>query len=176
MEPSEALSEIQRMHETKTVRRESIIGWYYWYARKLPKMRPERSIVDLVRTAALWMELTDRGGQPGFPYDYRSELDLSTIEAALPAKPNWGARWAVRLEGLLLIAGVIALFIKPLLGVGLIVIVPVVWWIAYQLSGGPTNPDLLRGDTTLFRREGKRVLEWSRQHSTGSDGSAEGSS
>jgi len=168
MDEDSALHEIQRMHEAKTVRRESIIGWYYWYADKLPRMHPERSVVDLVRTGALWMELTDRGGKPGFPYEYRSELDLSVMESPLPTKPSW----AYRVGLLLILAGLIGLFVRPLAAAGLIVLGPVVWWVGYQLSGGPTNPDLLKEGSTLYRKEGRRVLEWHRRqrHRIAGDG------
>jgi hypothetical protein len=87
MELREALQEIQRMHATETVRRESIIAWYRWFHRRVPRdfpvMVPERSEGDLVMTAALWMTLSDVGGDPPFPYDYRSELNLSPEPTAL---------------------------------------------------------------------------------------------
>jgi hypothetical protein len=42
MNSQDALEEIQRMHETQTVRRESIIAWYRWYSvlHKFPTMHP----------------------------------------------------------------------------------------------------------------------------------------
>ena len=78
------------MHETQTVRRESIIAWYRWYSvlHRFPTMHPERSDVDLLRTIALWMELTDRGGSPGFPHDYKTDITFSTSAPLQSAKQN----------------------------------------------------------------------------------------
>jgi hypothetical protein len=88
MDRQTALEEIERMHRTRTVRREAIIGWYRWFEGELPKalppMFPERTECDLIMTAGLWMTLTDAGGEPGFPYGYHSELNLSPI----PGAPN----------------------------------------------------------------------------------------
>jgi hypothetical protein len=155
MDKAEALTEIQRMHEKKTVQPKSIIAWYYFYSHKLPIMRPERSTVDLVRTAALWMELTDRGGSPGFPYDYRSELRVTHADSPDAGKPNHGFRLGV---GLILL-GLIALFVKPLVGILLIVAGPVMWYVSYRLGGAAAHPELLLGN------ECQRVLEWSERQS-----------
>lgn len=152
MDKDEGLREIQRMHETETIRPESIIGWYHWYSDKLPRMHPERSKVDLVRTAALWMELTDRGGAPAFPYTYRSELGVSGADAPVE-RHNYG--W---LLGAGLIAlGIVVLFVKPLAGLILVLAGPLAWYIAYRLGGGSANPDL------LLSQECQRVLKWAEE-------------
>ena len=67
MTKENALKQIQLMHEQKLITKDSIVGWYSFYSNKLPKMKPERSSADLVRTIALWMELTEKGGSPEFP-------------------------------------------------------------------------------------------------------------
>ena len=77
---------IQRMHQSKSVRRESLIGWYRWYShfahnrRVFPVLDPERSAADLLEVASLWMRLTDRGGEPGFPFKYQPAPDLAPIQ------------------------------------------------------------------------------------------------
>ena len=114
MDIQQALQHIQRMHETETVRRESIIGWYCFYAKKLPSMQLERSDVDLSRTIALWMELTDRGGSPGFPHDYKSALSFPTISAAEPANPN--KMWLF--GAVSFVAGIVILFFNWKIGLG----------------------------------------------------------
>lgn len=167
MDNHQPLQEIQRMHETETVRRESIIAWYRWYSQfpsnRLPRMYPERSDVDLIRTMALWMELTERGGSPGFPYDYRSALDFPRIHPTEPSKAS--VMWLVGM--LALVVGVVVLFFNWKVGVALIIAGPIANYVGYRLSGGATNPDLMKEGSSVYERVGKRVLEWARGHSAG---------
>lgn len=160
MDPQQALQEIERMHETETVRRESIISWYRWYSQfpsnRLPRMYPERSDVDLIRTLALWMELTDRGGSPGFPYEYKSALSLPAINPAQAANPS--IMWLV--GALAFVAGIAGLFFNWEVGLTLIIAGPTMIYVSYKLSGGATNPDLMKEGPSLYEREGRRVLEW----------------
>jgi len=158
MDREQALKKIQHMHETRTITRESIIGWYYFYSNKLPRMLPERSEVDLIRTIALWMELTDKGGAPAFPYDYKSELNFS-----LDLTPTQKRSVAFLIGILTSIAGIITLFSNIIIGISLVVVGQIIVVIDYKLRGGPINPDLLKEDTLLFRKEGKRVIEWSQK-------------
>jgi|GEM_PF-3369189 len=159
MDKKQALEAIQRMHETRTITRESILGWYHFYSNKLPKMYPERSEVDLIRTIALWMELTDKGGSPAFPYDYKSGLNLSN-DLKSPPKPSI----AFPIGMLSSIVGIVTLFFNIIIGIILIFAGQIVIYVGYKLRGGPTNPDLLKDDTLLFRKEGKRVIEWIQKH------------
>ena len=162
MDSQQAADEIQRMHETETVRRESIIAWYNFYANKLPSMQPQRSDVDLIRTIVLWMELTDRRGSPGFPYDYKSALSFPSINASEPATPN--LTWLF--GAVAFIAGIVTLFFNWKIGLALIVAGPVITYVAYKLSGGATNPNLMKQGSSLYEREGRRVLEWATQQSS----------
>lgn len=156
MDKSTYLEKIQHMHETRTVTNDAIIAWYHFYSHKLPRMHPERSEVDLVRTTALWMELTDRGGRPGFPYDYSSELSLISIQSSLPPKRN--VSW---LFGMLTgVVGIAFLFINFLIGIALIVACPLILAVGYRFAGGAANPNLIKEGTTLYEREGRRVFEW----------------
>jgi hypothetical protein len=149
----EALKELERMHATETVRRESIIAWYRFYSRKLPIMHPERSEVDLIRTVALWMKLTDQGGSPGFPYDYKSELNFAPIDPleALDAKPNWLFWLGVLSMG----GGLVGVFFKWTVGLTFLIAGVGTWIVAYKLQGGATNRDLI-----LYDREARRALDW----------------
>lgn len=156
MNRAEALQEIQRMHEHRTVRPESIVAWYRFYSNKLPRMYPERSDVDLIRTAALWMELTDRGGSPGFPFDYRSELNFSTVG---PTRTPRGNRfWVFGVS--VMIAGLVTLFFAWKIAIVMLVAGVIIHYLGYRLSGGPANPDLMTEGTTLYEQEGRRVMEW----------------
>lgn len=161
MDIQRAAQEIRRMHETETVHRESIVAWYHFYADKLPKMHPGRSDVDLIRTAALWMKLSDRGGNPGFPYDYRSKLDFPSVRPAEPLKPSIAWLFGV----IAVLAGLVALFFNWKLGLTLILAGPVIQFVAYKLAGGPTNPNLMKEGATLYEKEGKRILDWSSRQS-----------
>ena len=163
MDIQQASQEIQRMHETETLRRESIIAWYSLYANKLPSMQPERSDVDLIRTIAIWMELTDRGGSPGFPYDYKSALSFPTINPAEPAKPS--VMWLF--GAVAFVAGIVTLFFNWKIGLALIVAGPLIIFVAYKLSGGTTNPNLMKQGSSLYEREGRRVLDWAAQQRSG---------
>ncbi len=33
-------------------------------------------------------------------------------------------------------------------------------YVGYKLAGGATNPNLMKEGSSLYEREGKRVLEW----------------
>ena len=167
MDNEQALQEFQRMHETETVRRESIIAWYRWHSQmpsnRLPQMYPERSDVDLIRTIALWMELTDRGGNPGFPYDYKSALNFPTINPTRPAKGS--TSWLV--GTVVFVVGIVAVFFNWIIGLLLIIGGSLVVCAGYKLSGGASNPDLMKEGSALYEREGKRVLEWAVTHAVG---------
>lgn len=156
MESQQALQEIQRMHETQTVRRESIIAWYSFYAKKLPTMQPQRSDVDLIRTIALWMKLTDSGGSPGFPYEYKSALAFPSINASAPTAPS--PAWL--LSAVAVVAGIVTTYLNWKIGVALIVSGFLINYVAFRLNGGATNPDLMKEGSSLYEREGRRVLEW----------------
>ncbi len=164
MDKTEALKEIQRMHADKIVRRESIIAWYKFYSNKLPRMHPERSIVELIQTIDLWMDLTDKGGQPGFPFQYQSELELPDPSQIKPkGSPLWLLGTIVLIVSLPLIyfhwksAVIIALlgFFINLAG--------------YHKAGGQKNVDLLSPDTTLYKKYAKRVYDWSNKMSSEQD-------
>lgn len=149
------------MHETHTVTNEAITAWYYFYTHQLPKMRPDRSEVDLIRTAALWMELTDRGGSPVFPYEYKSELSFPSINPAELSPQN--VTWMLGVISAA--AGIVALFFNWRVGMALIVAGPIIHVVGYKISGGPTNPDLMKEGTTLYRKEGMRVVKWATEQS-----------
>lgn len=159
------IHEIQRMHETETVRRESIIAWYAMYRSKLPPCRPERSDVDLIRTVALWMELTDRGGQPGFPYQYKSELSFPSIDPQSPARPNWF--WLASL--LVIVAGLVAFLFDWRIGIALLLTGGLGNYFNYRIRGGAGNPDLIKEGTALYEKEARPVLEWASSQSAEGD-------
>jgi hypothetical protein len=156
MDKAAALARIQRMHETQIVTNDAIIAWYEFYADKLPKMHPERSDVDLIRTIALWMDLTDRGGSPEFPYEYRSALSFPSIDSTRPPK----TRIIPLLGNGTSLVGILLLFFYWKLALMLIVGGQVVDYIAYRVAGGAANPDLMTPGTTLYEKQGKRVLDW----------------
>lgn len=161
MDRARALAVIQRMHETRTVANEAIIAWYYFYAHQLPKMHPERSDVDLMRTGALWMELTDGGASYGFPYQYKSALRFPSISPSESSPPN--VTWLLGV--ICIVAGIIALYFNWRVGLALIVAGPIIHFVGYKLVGGPTNPNLMKEGTTLYEKEGKRVVEWTTKQS-----------
>ena len=160
MDKTTALSYIQKMHETKCVTRESVIAWYHFYSHSLPKMFPERSDIDLIRTISLWMELTDKGGNPKFPFDYRSQLNFAAIDLATPAKLS--KMFPVQM--ILLLTGIIVVFFNWIIGTALILLGPLLVYFEYKLEGGATNPDLIKENSSLYRYEARRVLEWSQQY------------
>ncbi|MCJ7587415.1 MAG: hypothetical protein MUQ00_05905, partial [Candidatus Aminicenantes bacterium] len=161
MDREKALELIQHMHETGTVSNDTIISWYRFYAHKLPKMHPERSDVDLIRTVALWMRLTDRGGSPGYPYQYKSALNFRSIRPTMPADPD--RSWLIGV--LVSVVGLIVLFLNWKVGLALALGGQVIHYIGYRLAGGPTNPNLMKEGTTLYEREGRRVIEWATRQS-----------
>ena len=144
------LAHIQEMHERQLVTRDSIINWYYFYANKLPKMKPERSNADLVRTIALWMELTDSGGAPGFPFDYKTDIKIpdSSINR-INVDPYF------ILNQLLMVTGIVTIFIRWKWGLGIIGFSILSFIVNYQLRGGPKNFDSVR-----LTNEGQRAIEW----------------
>ncbi len=159
MDRASALRLIQRMHETRTVTNEAIIAWYNFYAHQLPRMSPERSDLDLIRTVALWMELTDQGGSPGFPYEYNSELMFPSVNPSDYTTSFWSN--VTFLPGVLsLVSGIFLLYFNWGLGLALIVAGAIILYVGYRLEGGPTNPRLMLEGTTLYEREGRRVIEW----------------
>ena len=162
MRPGEAARHLQRMHETQLVARESIIAWYTLYRHKLPSMSPERSELDLIRTVALWMRLTDRGGVPEFPYEYRSTLSFPEVISAQtnPRRPNP----SLPIGGLLLLGGLIAFFVHGDWALLLLAAGAVVLYLGYKSEGGASNPYLMIPGSTLYTQEGKRVLEWASLH------------
>jgi hypothetical protein len=139
MDKAALLATLQRMHETRTISNSEIIAWYHFYAHKLPKMYPERSDVDLIRTVALWMKLTDSGGDPGFPFHYRSELTYPSIDPFRSSKPRI---WFLFGNGISLL-GVILLFLNWKIALVLIIGGQAIDYVAYRAAGGPTNPDLM---------------------------------
>jgi hypothetical protein len=159
----ESMEHLQHMHTTQTVSRESIIAWYTFYRDKLPTMNPDRSEVDLIRTVALWMQLTDQGGAPRFPWDYQSTLSFPEMLQAQtnPGKPSPVLPIAV----LLLLGGLVAFFVSkdwalPLLLGGIAAL-----YFGYKLQGGATNAGLMVPRSTLYEQEGRRVVEWAASHS-----------
>lgn len=160
MNKAEAFKEIQKMHIDGIIRRESIIAWYIFYSHKLPRMQPERSVVDLIQTAALWMRLTDEGGQPGFPFQYKSNLRLPD---PTQINPKGSPLWLLGTIFLLLSLPLILLNWKVAVIIALIGIV--FHFIGYYVAGGSKNIDLLSRDTIIYRNVAKRVIDWSNQMS-----------
>ena len=156
MDRSTALEHIQLMRETKTVSREAVVAWYSFYAHKLPDRHPERSEVDLVRTIALWMELTDRGGSPGFPYDYRTDMQFPDIERAEDSPPS--KIWPIGV--LLYVAAAICLFLNWKISVYLLLVGLLIQYAGYRRQGGSSNPVLMTPDSSEYESVGQRVLEW----------------
>lgn len=119
-------------------------------------MTPERSGADLIRTIALWMELTDKGGAPAFPYDYHAhpDLKLDLIDLSLILRQVKRGLFGV----ISMLTGLVLLFFNFVLGLGLLLLGPVIWVVGYTMQGGATNID-------LFRKETERVLRWVQEHS-----------
>jgi len=152
--PSESdLAAIQRMHETKLVNRDALIGWYCWYQRQLPPLRPEQSSRDLLLTLATWMDLTDKGGRPAFPYDYRTDLDFSQVDLDIADRP--GLVWPI--GALILVVGLVLLFFRLWVGVGLIAL-----GVLYRSRGGASSVAM---KNPAVRRELDRALRWVHDHS-----------
>jgi len=160
MDAQEASELIERMHAEETVRNDSIIAWYRFYERHLPTMHPERSDVDLMRTVALWMELTDKGGSPGFPYEYRSEFQFPAVNPNIEPRTNIGWFLGIAVIG----CGIVAIFFNWKISLALVALGTIVQYVGYRLNGGPANADLMKEGTKLYEREGRRVIEWSEQH------------
>lgn len=156
MDKRSALDEIQKMHNTKTVCRESIIGWYNIYSHKLPKMLPERSLMDTLMTMSLWMQLTDRGGSPGFPFEYKADFDLSLLDTKLESVK----KGSFRLSGisiLVTIGGIILIFIKPVGGIIITLFGIILDYYAFKKVGGANNLELLRPNEM---EQINRSIEW----------------
>lgn len=157
--PSESdLAAIQRMHETKLVNRDALIGWYRWYQRQLPPLRPEQSNRDLLLTLATWMDLTEKGGRPAFPYDYRTDLDFSQVALDIADRPGLG--WPI--GAFILVVGLVLLFFRPWVGVGLVVLGVALQWILYKSRGGASSVAM---KDPAVRREVDRALRWVHEHS-----------
>ena len=154
------LAQIQQMHASGVVSRDAVIAWYRFYESSLPKMQPERSVVDLIRTVNLWMQLTDQGGPQPFPFEYRSSLVFAALSdpGTFSRKPNP----AVPLGQLAVLSGLVGLFFSRRIGVGLMILGAAVLFIGYKLDGGSANLDLMAAGSTLYEQEGKRVIEWAK--------------
>ena len=157
----EALLAIQKMHETRAVTKESIVAWYCVYSLKLPRMKPERSESDLVRTVSLWMTLTDQGCSPKFPFDYRADIQLSTIPGNDDTKHD--VLWLISF--LLIVGGLITSFFVWKLGVGIVIFGLFLQVLSYKLKGGAANPDLMVPGSLLYENEGRRVIDWIKKQS-----------
>lgn len=155
MTKENAFKQIQLMHEQEHITENSIIGWYYFYSHKLPKMKPERSLADVLRTIALWMELTDNGGSPGFPYDYQTNIKIP-IETIKAKKLNF----FVEVCWILVIVGLILLFFNIILGLSSISLGILLLIVNYNLSDGSKNIESVIG-----LKSSKRVVEWIQAHS-----------
>lgn len=150
MNKTDAIRNLQMMHESQTVTRDGIIAWYYFYSDKLPPMRPERSDLDLIRTIALWMRLTDQGASPGFPYDYAPDLRLGSVNV-LRRRSH---KLTFALEMTALAAGLALLFFGWRIGILFIIgglTIPIV---AYLLRHSTPSSKLLQEYTI-------RAMQWS---------------
>lgn len=156
MNIEDAFEEIQRMHEDRCVRKESIYAWYTYHKNKLPKLKPERSEVDLVRAIAYWMNQADRGNGPPFPYDYSTNIQLDQIDPESPPK----ARLMGCAPYIFLLCGLILLFFNWKYGIALLLGGLVLEILHYIYRGGSTNPELLKEGTTMYRNEGRKVFDW----------------
>ena len=156
--PSKAhLEAIQQMHETKTVTRDALIGWYGWYQSQLPPLKPVRSDTDLLLTLATWMDLTEKGGQPAFPYEYRTDLDFPTVDFDIADRPSLA--WP--LGALMVIGGLIILFFHLWMGLSLIAGGLLLHWLLYRSRGAATAVAM---KDERVRREVDRALEWVLTH------------
>lgn len=155
MTKESAFKQIELMHEQKLITENSIIGWYYLYSHKLPKMKPERSLADVLRTIALWMELTDKGGLPGFPYDYQTDIKIP-IGAIKNKRPNF----IIEVSWILAIVGLLLLFFDLIFGLSSIFLGILLLIVNYNLAGGSKNID-----SAIGLRSGRRVAEWIQIHS-----------
>lgn len=146
-----ALDEIQKMNASETVTRDSIIGWYNFYKRKLRAMSPERSMFDTLYTIGVWMKLTDKGNSPGFPYSFKTDIDLSQIDQEQPKMKKLGGLLNL-LSPFITIAGIVISFINILPGIIISVFGLSLVFVGYHLSGGRRNIDLYYKDTDPVRR------------------------
>jgi hypothetical protein len=105
------------------------------------------------------MELTDRGGSPGFPYEYKADITFSTSTASQSAKQNIASILGfVGMVGAVI--GIVALFFNWKTGVPVILGSVLSSFTGYWLAGGSSNPSVMTPGTRSYRAEGKRVLEW----------------
>jgi hypothetical protein len=141
---------IREMHERQLVTRDSVINWYYFYADKLPKMAPERSDADLIRTIALWMELTDKGGSPGFPFEYKTDIIIPKFSIE---EKKIDPFFSVNV--LLIIAGLISIFINLKVGIGLIAVGVLLMIVNYKIRGASRQ-----FETVVNTQDGQRVIGW----------------
>jgi hypothetical protein len=154
MNRKDALEEIQTMHLSELVTKRSIIGWYTFYGDKLPMMKPERSMADLTRTIALWMDLTEKGGSPAFPYHYKTNIPISD-DAVKNSSPDP----YLGISLLTLFVGIVMLFIRS--GIGLLIIGLAISTIImnYLIRGGSRNLD-----TVISARETAGAIIWLRKN------------
>jgi len=150
----EADFEYKRMHESRTIRRASIIAWYRLYDHKLPDLKPCSSDAELIRTIALWMTLSDNGGKPGFPFDYASELQLDREYFVDSVRPS--RLWASSVFVFAL--GLIWLFIRWQLGLAVIALGIIINIMSYYITGGRSGP------LSLDREDAIRVTTWDATH------------
>jgi hypothetical protein len=141
---------IREMHERQLVTKDSVINWYYFYADKLPKMTPEKSDADLIRTMALWMELTDKGGSPEFPYDYKTDILIPKFSIE---ERKIDPFFSINI--LLIIVGLVSIFINLKIGIGLIAVGVLLMIVNYKIRGASRN-----FETVVSTQDGQRVISW----------------
>lgn len=157
MESESALGAVQRMHQEKTLTRAGLIGWYRWNQNQLPPLEPESSERDLLLALATWMDLTEKGGKPAFPYSYATDLDFSTVDLDTADRPSLAWLLGVLLIGI----GLVVLFIKVRLGITLVAAGLLFQWLMYKACGGASAVAM---KDSGVRRQVDRALEWVETH------------
>ena len=113
-------------------------------------MAPERSDADLIRTIALWMELTDKGGSPGFPFEYKTDIIIPKFSIE---EKKIDPFFSVNV--LLIIAGLISIFINLKVGIGLIAVGVLLMIVNYKIRGASRQ-----FETVVNTQDGQRVIGW----------------